>query len=322
MKTTSVTPADLRGSVVAVPPMARNANGSVNPEANGRLLEHLRSGRVTTFMYGGNANFYNLGVGELGRVLETLTPLLGPGDWLIPSVGADFGKAAEQIALLRERAFPTAMVLPLRFPAHPAGVATGLGKLASLYGKPVIAYVKDEGYIANADLAALLQEGSVCAVKYAIVRHDPRQDPVLADLVQRMGPDLIISGIGERPVIDHFSGFGLRAFTSGSACIAPALSNRIREALQTGDFATAKATRELFLALEGARDAHSPIRVLHSAVELAGIAPTGPIGEFLSVIEDRPLLGKLESIARELLAHNNDALARAADGRHPNRRAA
>ena len=185
---------------------------------------------------------------------------------------------------------------------------SGLGKLASRYGKPVIAYVKDEGYIDNADLAALVQDGSVCAVKYAIVRPDPRQDPVLADLVQRMGPDLIISGIGERPVIDHFRGFGLRAFTSGSTCVAPALSNRIREALHAGDDAAAAATRELFMPLEDARDAHSPIRILHAAVALAGIADTGPIGEFLSVIDDRKVLDQLKPIALELLARNEAAL--------------
>jgi 4-hydroxy-tetrahydrodipicolinate synthase len=310
VKTSPVKPADLRGSVISVPPMPRHADGSINPQANEQLLAHLRAGKVTTFMYGGNANFYNLGVRELGRVLDVLTPLLDDGDWLIPSVGADFGKAAEQVALLRERAFPTAMALPLRFPASPAGVARGLGKLASIYGKPVIAYVKDEGYIANADLAALVQEGSVCAVKYAIVRADPRQDAVLADLVERMGPDLIISGIGERPVIDHFRSFGLRAFTSGSTCVAPALSNRIREALHANDDATAKATRELFLPLEDARDATSPIRILHAAVDLAGIAPTGPIGEFLSVIDDESVLDMLRPIAMDLLARNEAALPR------------
>jgi 4-hydroxy-tetrahydrodipicolinate synthase len=308
VKTSPVTSADLRASVIAVPPMPRRSDGAINPEANGRLLSHLRAGGVTTFMYGGNANFYNLGVTELGRVLDALTPLLADGDWLIPSVGADFGKAAEQVDLLRERTFPTAMVLPLRFPANPAGVARGLGKLASRYGKPVIAYVKDEGYVDNADLAALVQEGSVCAVKYAIVRPDPRQDPVLADLVRRIGPDLIISGIGERPVIDHFRGFGLRAFTSGSTCVAPALSNRIREALHAGDDASAAATRELFMPLEDARDAHSPIRILHSAVALAGIADTGPIGEFLSVIEDSKVLDQLRPIALDLLARNQAAL--------------
>ena len=304
MKTSPVTSADLRASVIAVPPMPRHADGTINAAANGQLLSHLRSGQVTTFMYGGNANFYNLGVRELGAVLDALTPLLAENDWLIPSVGADFGKAAEQIDLLRERAFPTAMALPLRFPANPAGVARGLGRLASRYGKPVIAYVKDEGYINNADLAVLVREGSVCAVKYAIVRENPKQDAVLADLVQRIGADLLISGIGERPVIDHFRSFGLRAFTSGSTCVAPALSDRIRRALHAGDDATAAATREIFMPLEDARDAHSPIRILHAAVELAGIAPTGPIGEYLSVIDDAQVIEKLRPIAKDLLAHN------------------
>jgi dihydrodipicolinate synthase/N-acetylneuraminate lyase len=289
--------------------MPRLADGRINVEANGTLLAHLRAGNVTTFMYGGNANFYNLGVAELGSVLDKLTPLLQADDWLIPSVGADYGKASEQIALLRERAFPTAMVLPLRFPANPAGVASGIRKLAERYGRPVIAYVKDEGYIDNADLAALVKDGAVCAVKYAIVRKDPKQDAVLADLVQRVSPDLLISGIGERPVIDHFRSFGLRAFTSGSTCVAPALSNRIREALHANDDDTARATRELFMPLEDLRDAHSPIRILHSAIELAGIAPTGPIGEFLSVIDDPKILATLKPAAIELRAHNDRAVA-------------
>ncbi|MES2785126.1 MAG: dihydrodipicolinate synthase family protein [Pseudomonadota bacterium] len=310
MKTSPVTSADLRASVLAVPPMPRHADGAINVAANRQLLDHLRAGRVTTFMYGGNANFYNVGVSELGRVVDALVPLLAEQDWLIPSVGADFGKAAEQIDLLRERAFPTAMVLPLRFPANPAGVASGIGKLASRYGRPVIAYVKDEGYIDNADLAALVQEGSVCAVKYAIVREDTKRDAVLADLVNRMGPDLIISGIGERPVIDHFRTFGLRAFTSGSTCVAPALSNKIRAALHAGDDALAAATRELFIPLEDARDKYSPIRILHAAVQLAGIAATGPIGEFLSVIEDPKVLALLKGIADDLLALNRTELNR------------
>jgi 4-hydroxy-tetrahydrodipicolinate synthase len=308
MKTTPVTPADLRGSVISVPPLARNADNSLNLAENRKLLDHLRAGQVTTFMYGGNANFYNLGVAELGRTLDALTPLLHDKDWLIPSVGADYGKAAEQIDLLRERAFPTAMVLPLRFPATPKGVASGIGKLAARYGKPVIAYVKDEGYIDNSELAALVKDGAVCAVKYAIVRTDPKVDAVLADLVQRVDANVLISGIGERPVIDHFRSFGLRAFTSGSTCVAPALSNRIREALHANDDAAARAVRELFIPLEDARDAHSPIRILHTAIRLAGIADTGPIGEFLSLIDDPKVTAPLEKVARELLAHNQAAL--------------
>ena len=96
-----------------------------------------------------------------------------------------------------------------------------------------------------------------------------------------MGPDLIISGIGERPVINHFRGFGLRAFTSGSTCVAPrAVQPHPRSPAHAGGDASAAATRELFMPLEDARDAHSPIRILHAAVALAGIADTGPIGEY------------------------------------------
>ncbi len=310
MKTTPVTPADLRASVIAVPPMPRNADLSPNFEANRALLSHLRAGGVTTYMYGGNANFYNVGVAEFGRVVDGVAPLLAANDWLIPAVGPDFGKAAEQIDLARERTFPTVMVLPLRFPATPKGVSAGLGKLAARYGKPVIAYVKDEGYVDNAELAALVRDGAVCAIKYAIVRDNPAVDAVLADLVQRVGTDILISGIGERPVIDHFRAFGLRAFTSGSTCVAPALSNAIREALHAGDDAQARAIRELFIPLEDARDAYSPIRILHSAVQLAGITQTGPIGDFLSLIDDPKVLAELAPIAKTLLDHNSAALAR------------
>ena len=152
------------------------------------------------------------------------------------------------------------------------------------------------------DLAGIAPTGPIG--EFLSVVDDPKQDAVLADLVQRIGADLLISGIGERPVIDHFRSFGLRAFTSGSTCVAPALSDRIRRALHAGDDATAAATREIFMPLEDARDAHSPIRILHAAVELAGIAPTGPIGEYLSVIDDAQVIEKLRPIAKDLLAHN------------------
>ncbi|MGG2046139.1 dihydrodipicolinate synthase family protein [Burkholderia gladioli] len=309
MKTTPVCVEDLRGSVIAVPPLARRADGSQDAAANGALLAHLKRGGISTYMYGGNANFYNLGVAELGTVVDALAAQLKAGEWLIPSVGPDFGKAREQLALLAERGFPTAMVLPLRFPSTQAGVATGLRKLAERYGRPLIAYVKDEGYLAEDDLAALVKDGAVCAVKYAIVREDPHRDAVLAALVERLGAERIISGIGERPVIDHFRGFGLRAFTSGSCCVAPALSNAIRLALLDGDDTRAAALRERFIALEDARDAYSPIRVLHAAVEAAGIAPLGPIGEFLSRIEDPAQLREIEAAAVALHADNAAALA-------------
>jgi dihydrodipicolinate synthase/N-acetylneuraminate lyase len=312
MKTTPITPADLAASVLSVPPLARRADLAIDAAQNARLLDHLRSGGVRTFMYGGNANFYNIGVTELRALAETLIKLSRDGDWIIPAVGSDYGKARDQLTMLRDYPFPTAMVLPHKAQSTPAGVAIGIRKLADAYGKPVIAYVKDEGYVEAADMGRLAKDGVICAIKYAIVRDDPLNDPFLGDLVSAVDKSIIISGIGERPAIDHLTKFGLQAFTSGSVCVAPGLSMSLLRALKRGDLAEAKRVRELFISLEDERDRHSPIRVLHDAVRLAGICDTGPMQPYLTGFTDPKILAGIEKAAKELLAAERNATARAA----------
>jgi dihydrodipicolinate synthase/N-acetylneuraminate lyase len=300
MFTGSVTVARLRKSVLSVPPLARRADLALDEAENKKLLDYMRAGGVTTFLYGGNANLYNVGVSDFGRLLDMLERLAAPDDWMIPSVGADYGKACDQIDIAKGRAFPTVLILPLRFPATPKGVARGIGLLAERYGKPVMAYVKDEGYIEPADLAALMKDGSVCAVKYAIVRKDPAQDAVLSAILKSVDQDLIVSGIGERPIPAHFGTFGLKAFTSGSVCVAPRLSTAILTAVATGDRDAIDRLRETFLPLEDLRDGHSPLRVLHEAVRLAGIADTGPILPFLSNIATPEVVTAIAAAAKRL----------------------
>jgi len=312
MKTSAMTPADLAASVLSVPPLARRADLTIDPAQNARLLDHLRGGGVRTFMYGGNANLYNMGVSELRTLAELLIKLSRDGDWMIPAVGSDFGKARDQLTMLRDDPFPTAMLLPHKAQSTPAGVATGIRKLADAYGKPVIAYVKDEGYVEAADMGRLAKDGVICAIKYAIVRSDPANDPFLGDLVNAVDPSMIISGIGERPAIDHLTKFGLQAFTSGSVCVAPGLSMALLRAIKRGDLAEARRVRELFIPLEDERDRHSPIRVLHEAVRLAGIADTGPMQPYFSNIGDAGVIASVEKAAKALLAAERSATARAA----------
>jgi dihydrodipicolinate synthase/N-acetylneuraminate lyase len=312
MKTTPVSPADLAASVLSVPPLARRADLTIDPVQNTRLLDHLRSGGVRTFMYGGNANLYNMGLSDLRGLCDLLISLARDGDWMIPSVGSDFGKAHDQLRMLRDYAFPTAMVLPHKAQSTPAGVATGIRRLADAYGKPVIAYVKDEGYVEAADMGRLAKDGVICAIKYAIVRHDPSEDAFLGELVNAVDRNIVISGIGERPAIDHLTKFGLKAFTSGSVCVAPGLSMALLGAIKRGDIKEAGRLRALFIALEDQRDAHSPLRVLHDAVRLAGICDTGPMYPYLSNFTDKTILAGIEKAARELLAAERAATAKAA----------
>lgn len=314
MRTPQVTPETLAQSVIAVPPLARHSDYALNEDGNRSILEHLMAGGVSTALYGGNANLYNISVSEYPRLLDQLEEVAPKDMWIIPSIGPDFGKALDQVSLLRDRAFPTAMALPLSFPANSAGVATGLRLIAERYGRPITAYVKSADYISPTDLAAVVADGAVCAIKYALVRQDPDDDPYLSELTQCVDTKYIVSGIGERPAISHLTKFKLNGFTSGSVSIAPALSAALLVALKAGDLTAAADLREQFLPLEDLRDGHSPLRVLHAAVAAAGIAETGPLLPFLSNLTDKAVLEDISKASRELLALNEAALTKARVG--------
>ena len=308
MKTDAVTAADLGRSVIAVPPLARDRSGRVSPEENRKIVAWLASGGVSTVLYGGNANFYHLGVSEFGAVLDMLVAMAPEPAWIIPSVGPDYGKALDQIAILKGHRFPTAMALPMASPTRPAGVATGLRRLADALGRPVVAYVRSENYLAPRDVAALIGDGAICSLKYAVERKDPADDAYLAALVEACGTERLVSGIGERPAIVHWTKFGLRAFTSGSVTVAPHLSSAIHAALKSNDVANAERLRTLFLPFEDQRDAHSPIVVLHDGVAFAGIADTGPIAPYLANLD--AAAGASAAPAAKALHEANDAFRR------------
>jgi dihydrodipicolinate synthase/N-acetylneuraminate lyase len=303
MKSSPVTPADLSASVLAVPPLARHADLSLNVDANRALIRHLEAGGVRTLMYGGNANFYHLPTSEYAATLDFVAEAAGRDTWVIPSAGADYGKLMDQAAILRTRAFPTAMALPFGKPSDDAGVATALRRFADALGKPVIAYVKGMGYIEPRTLGALAKDGVICAIKYAIVRDDPSKDTYLEELVQQVPKDMIVSGIGERPAIVHWRQFGLRAFTSGSVCVAPRGSMRLLELLKAGRWSDAAALREKYIPLEDQRDALGPIRVLHDAVTLSGIADLGPVLPMIANLDAKER-GPVQAAAAALLAHD------------------
>jgi dihydrodipicolinate synthase/N-acetylneuraminate lyase len=282
VKTTPVTPADLAASVIAVPPLARHADLSLNHEANRAMFRYLEDGGVSSVLYGGNANLYNVGVDEFPELLDVLEDAAGRETWVIPSVGPDFGKMLDQAAILKSRDFPTVMILPLAFPFTEAGIATGVRHFAERYGKPIVMYIKADNYVQPETIAALANDGLVSAVKYGTVRSNPSHDPYLRALLDVVDPKLVVSGIGERPAVVHFREFGLQAFTSGSVCVAPRSSMKILAAMQAGRWDEAEEERSAFLPLEDCRDAFSPIRVLHDAVTLAGIADMGPMLPMLS----------------------------------------
>ena len=304
MKVSPVTPGDLGSSVIAVPPLALTQELQVNVEENRKIIGHLHSGGVTSYLYGGNANAFAIPLSDFEALLDMLEDITPEQGWVIPSVGADYGKALDQVRILKHRSFPTAMLLPMSAPLTPDGVASGVRLLAETLGKPMVVYIKFAHFLTPVLLQKLQDDGVICSIKYAIERPDPRNDDFLRELIDRVGTERLVSGIGERPVVDHLGHFGLQCFTSGSVCIAPRISMAFLHAVRQRDFERAQALWEHFVPLENLRDAHSPIRVLHEAVRLAGIAETGPMMPLLSNLNDADLCAEIQSAAAALLEAN------------------
>lgn len=303
MKTSPITADDLRGSVIAVPPLCRKADLTLNDTENSRLIRHLETGGVTTLLYGGNANLYNIAVSEYPALLEFLAATAEPDTLVVPSVGPYYGNIIDQADILKQFRFPTAMLLPTLFPSKPAGVQIAVRHFVERSGIPAVLYVKDEAYITPEAAAQLVDDGLISWIKYAIVRPNPTEDPFLSRLVDLVNRDIIVSGIGEQPAIVHVRDFGCVGYTSGCVCVAPSRSAKMLRALRDKDYASAEAIREEFRPLEDLRNAHGPIPVLHHAVALAGVADTGPFLPLLAPL-DSSLLPPVQQAAKDLLAKN------------------
>src|SRR4051812_37114917 len=110
---TSLMPQRLSASVLAVPPLCRNADFTLNEGENAKLVRHIESGGVTTLLYGGNANLYHLATSELDALLSMIAGIASNETLVIPSVAPTFGGMMDQAKIVRRHKFPTVMVLPL-----------------------------------------------------------------------------------------------------------------------------------------------------------------------------------------------------------------
>jgi dihydrodipicolinate synthase/N-acetylneuraminate lyase len=305
---TKLTPDSLTASVLAVPPLARQADLSLSDPENRKLIRHIEAGGVTTLLYGGNANFYHVPLGEYDRVLSFLASAASEETLVVPSAGPAFGTMMDQAQVLRRHRFPTVMVLPQVGITTSEGVAAGIERFVQAAGVPALLYVKHDGYVEPREVKRLVVRNIISGIKYATVRADPANDDYLRRLLDVVDRRMVISGIGEQPAVVHLRDFGLSGFTSGCVCVAPTLSTRMLAAMRRGDWTEAARLRAIFKPLEDLRNAINPIRVLHEAVRLAGIADTGPLLPLLSNVlpEDHP---PIREAARRLLEAEHEARA-------------
>ncbi|MDA7865894.1 dihydrodipicolinate synthase family protein [Akkermansiaceae bacterium] len=304
MQTSPVTPEQLNSSIIAVPPLARDANLKINRKENGKIIRHIEAGGVSSLLYGGNANFYHIAPSEYAEALEVISTECANDTLIVPSIGPTYGVMMDQMTTLRDFDFPTVMVLPMQGLTTDAGVAAGFRKFVEALGKPAVLYIKFEGYLEPETVAELVNDGLVSWIKYAIVREDPAQDDYLSRLIGLVDPRLIVSGIGEQPAITHLTKFQINGFTSGCVCVRPDLSQKMLTAINSGNLDLAEDIRGIFRPLEDLRNEINPIRVLHEAVAAAGIGQTGPALPLLSSLDPKDA-DRVGECARKLLTWNS-----------------
>ncbi len=275
----------LRESVIAVPPLAVDAEGEYLRDENAKIIRHITAGGVSHLLYGGNALFYHVRPSRYAGLLGMLSDLADASTSICPSIGPAYGTMMDQVEVLQDFDYPTAMVLPQRDIADDAGIATGIRHAAEKLGRPLVVYLKFDRWLSSQTIRALEADGVISWIKYAVVREDPSVDDHLRELLDVFPAERMVSGIGEQPAIEHVDGFGLGGFTSGCVCVVPAESQRMLRAIQAGRLDEAADIRSFFSPLEGLRNEINPIRVLHEAVELAGIAKTGPLLPLVSPLD-------------------------------------
>ena len=81
-------------SVMAVPPLARRADYTLDVAENRALIRHIEAGGVRPLLYGGNANLYHVAVSEYRDLLR---PTMEPFGW---ARGAPYSASMRSLARL------------------------------------------------------------------------------------------------------------------------------------------------------------------------------------------------------------------------------
>jgi antitoxin component of RelBE/YafQ-DinJ toxin-antitoxin module len=82
----------------------------------------------------------------------------------------------DQARIVVKSAHRTAMILPLAGFTTSQGVATSLKRLADIAGMPFTLHIESESYVDVDTLPAVVDDGTLLALTYAIVRANPADD--------------------------------------------------------------------------------------------------------------------------------------------------
>lgn len=214
------------------------ADGGVDADLTGRIVERIVSGGIHNIVAAGNTGeFYALSPDEVRLVHDTAVSAARGRSNVIAAVGRSL---TEAIALGRRAKEAGADAImshqPLDPFAAPQAQAAYFRAIADVVDLPLVAYVRSDA-MGLADLLSVANHPNVVGVKFATTNL-----MLLAECVRSSdaGTAIWVCGLAEGWAAPFYA-LGARGFTSGLVNVDPARSLAIHAALEAGDYAKARS---------------------------------------------------------------------------------
>jgi 4-hydroxy-tetrahydrodipicolinate synthase len=285
--------------VVAIPVTPFDAQGSVDADAYGRLVDRLMSAGIAVVTPNGNTGeFYALDELEARNCLELTVKAVGGRGSVVAGVGHDVGTA---IRAARHAAESGADMIMIHQPVHPYVSADGWvdyhrAIANSVPELGVVLYVRNPA-IDGEQFARLGDEcPNIIGIKYSV------PDVVRFASVSRdagLSRFVWIAGLAELSAPGYFA-TGATGFTSGLANVDPEASLTLFRALSCGDFANAMIVWDRIRPFEEMRAANgnaNNVSVVKDALAQLGLCrpDVRPPSRLLTSPEEERLFGLLSS---------------------------
>jgi 4-hydroxy-tetrahydrodipicolinate synthase len=270
---------DLRQSLCGISGVhatAYSSDGAVDPLVTTRIIERIVAGGIHNVVAAGNTSeFYTLTPDEV-RLLHDIAIGASAGrSRVIAAVGRSLHEA---IALGRRAKESGADAImshqPLDPFAAPQSQAAYFRAIADAVDLPLVAYLRSDA-ISLDEVLKIANHPNVAGVKFANTNL-----MLLAECVRSSGKETAIwvCGLAEGWAAPFYA-LGARGFTSGLVNVDPARSLAIHQALESGDYATARSLVSEIARFEILRTKYgngANVTVVKEALSLLGF-PVGPV---------------------------------------------
>jgi len=255
---------------------AYGGDGEIEPKLTARIVSDIAAAGVHNIVSGGNTGeFFSMTTDEVIRLQEIAVTAVDGRAAVTAAAGRSVREAIAVAKAAKTAGADGAMVHhPLDPFAAPHSQVDYFIAVAEAVDLPLVAYVRSD-LIPLEELVRLAIHPAIAGVKFASTN-----TMLFADCIRAtQGTSAIwICGLAESWALPFYA-LGGKGFTSGLVNVAPELSLAIWQALEAGDYPTARGYVDLIAPFEIMRTKHrngANVTVVKEALRLRG-AQIGPV---------------------------------------------